>query len=57
MEAFREGYGTDHDPLDDLSRFYMINLLLFTRFTETDLDVPMVIPNLLLLRTLLKTFE
>jgi hypothetical protein len=57
MEAFREGYGTDHDPLDDLSRFYMINLLLFTRFTETDLNVPMAIPNLLLLRTLLKTFE
>ena len=57
MAAFREGYGTHHDPLDDLNRFYMVNLLLFTRFAEGDLNIPMATPNILLLQTLLRTFE
>ena len=57
MAAFRAGYGTNHDPCDELSRFYMVNLLLCTRFMTGDINEGMARRDVLLIRTMLQTFE
>jgi hypothetical protein len=31
MSRFRSAYGTDHDPRDEIGRFYLLAILLFEK--------------------------
>jgi aminoglycoside phosphotransferase (APT) family kinase protein len=36
MARFRAAYGTDHDPQDDLGRFYLLAILVFEKLLWLD---------------------